>query len=311
MNVEVPVVKTNAGLVKAASAGGQLLKEAMANSTYFIRDRVRELGFARKIIEPIMVTAADLDRLPNEEQPAIILEKDIEAKGFTIPFRGQGEQRYWEKDNVVITFQKIESQKLNKSKFELMTSKTPYTQLLEKRVVQEVQKVEDETLMEAFAAVLATAEKERPGAQEQVVKGGLTKENISLLIKMLARLQMIPTEANAPKPKILMTQTLKADLVNLGMIDIGDTNVSKFWNQGALGVDSLFGIPVVTTIKNDLVKDNEVYIIAPQDYFGRYFILQDHTMVIKTEADMMTFWTYAAMGLGLINTKGVCKIVLS
>jgi len=310
MRVEVPTIKTNAGLVKAAS-DASLLKQAMDNSTYFIRERVRELGFARRLMEPVNVTAADLDRVSGSEQPAIILEKDVDTKGFTIPFRGQGEQRYWEKENPVVLFQKVETERLSKSKFELMTSKTPYTQILEKRFVQEAQKVEDETFIEAFNKIITDAEASKPGTQYQEVSGGLTKENISILIKMLSRLQMIPTGPNAPKPKFLMSQTLKADLVNLGMIDIGDANVSKNWEQGTLGVDKLFGIPVVDTIKNDLVKDDEMYIVAPQDYFGRFFILQDHTLVIKTEADMMTMWTYGSLGTGFINTKGVCKIKLS
>jgi len=311
MNIrtEVPTIKTNAGLVKAAS-DAQLLKQAMDNSTYFIRERVRELGFARKLIEPKMVTPADLDRVSGSEQPAIILEKDIEATAMTVPFRGQGEARYWEKENPIVEFQKIETAKFHKSKFELMNSKTPYTKILEQRFIQEAQKVEDETMIEAFNKIITDANAKAPGTQEQHVSGGLTKENISILIKMLARLRMIPTDPKEGKPKFLMTQTLKADLVNLGMIEIGDKNVSKNWEEGTLGVDKLFGIPVVTTIKNDLVKDNEMYIVAPQDYFGRFFILQDHTLVIKTEADMIEMWTYAAMGLGLINTKGVCRIVL-
>jgi len=309
INVETPVIQQNTGLIKAAYAGGELLKQAMDNSTYFIRDKVRELGFARKIIEPIFVTSADLDRVPNNEQPAIILEKDIESKGMTVPFRGQGEQRYWEREDMVINFQKIESERINKSKFEMMTSKTPYTEVLKKRIVEEVQKVEDETLMNGLNTIVEKAEETAPGTQYQELEGGLNKTNIKILIQMLSRLKMIPP--TGPKPKILMTQNLKLELIELGMIEIGDSNVGKYWNEGVVGVDKLFNIPVVSTIKNDLVKDDEVFIIAPQDYFGRYFILQDHTMVIETKADMMNMYTYAAMGMGFVNTKGVCKIKLS
>jgi len=306
--VETPVVQQNSGLIKAINQGGDLLKQAMDNSTYFIRDRVRELGFARKIIEPIFVTQADLDRTIDTEQPTIILEKDIESKGMTVPFRGQGEQRYWESQKMAIGFQKIESERINKSKFEMMTSKTPYTEVLKKRIVEEVQKVEDETLMEGVDRIIVDAEKDKPGTQYQHVTGGLNKTNIKILIQMLSRLRMIPP--SGPKPKILMTQNLKYELIELGMIEIGDNNVSKYWNEGVTGVDHLFGVPIVATIKNDIVNDNDMYIVAPQDYFGRFFILQDHTMVIKTEADMMNMWTYAAMGLGFINTKGVCKITI-
>jgi len=238
----------------------------MDNSTYFIRQKVREKGFARKLIEPKMVTAADLDRVSGSEEPAIILEKDINATAMTVPFRGRAETRYWERENPIVLFDKIEVPRYSKSKFELISAKTPYTKILERRFVQYAQRVEDETIINSFNKIITDAEAKKPGSQLQKVSGGLTKENISILIKMLTRLRMVPTDPGEGKPKFLMSQTLKADLINLGMIDIGDKSVSKNWEQGTLGVDSLFGIPVVTTVKNDLVKDNEMYMIAPQDF---------------------------------------------
>jgi len=114
MNTETPSVKqTNANFVRKIYQSPELLKEAMENSTYFIRDKVRELGFARKLVEPIFVTSADLDRTVENDQPTIILEKDMEAKAYTLPFRGQGEAKYWEGDKFIITFQKLESDHFN------------------------------------------------------------------------------------------------------------------------------------------------------------------------------------------------------
>jgi hypothetical protein len=49
---------------------------------------------------------------------------------------------------------------------------------------------------------------------------------------------------------------------------------------------------------------------APEDYSGRFMILQDHTLVIETKADLISFFSYAAMGFGIANTKSVAKIKL-
>lgn len=311
MRTETTTVKqTNANFVRKIYQSPDLLKEAMENSTYFIREKVRELGFARKVVEPIFVTSADLDRTVENDQPTIILEKDMEAKAYTLPFRGQGEAKYWEGEKFVITFQKLESDHFNKSKFEMMNSKTDYKALLQKRIVEEMFYAEDETMITAFNAIITTAEADNPGTQYQVVSGGLTKTNIKILMQLMSKNRMMPTKGG-PKPKFLMNQTLKMELIELGMIEIGDVNVGKYWNEGTVGVENLFGIPVVDTIKSDLVKDDEMYIVAPQDYFGRFFILQDHTMVIKTEADMIEFWSYGSFGMGFLNTKGVAKIKLS
>jgi len=309
MNIQ----KTNAAFVRTIFAGDEgLVKMAMDNSTSFIRDRVRELGFARKIFEPIFVTSADLDRIPNSDEPAIILSKDMDATAYTLPFRGTGESKYWDGEDFVITFHKYESDRFNKSKFEMMNSKTKYDKLLEKRIVEAMYQVEDETVMNAVKAVIAKAEADAPGTQYLVTGEGLTKSSIKMLIQMMSKLRMIPTDpkSDKDKPKILMTTTLKQELIELGLMDIGDAGVAKHFNNGVAGITRIMGFPVITTIKDDIVANDEVYMIAPQDYSGRFMIIQDHTMVIKTEADMINFYSYAAMGFGIANTKSVAKIKL-
>ena len=310
MQTETPSIKqSNANFVRKIYQSPELLKEALDGSTYFIRDKVRELGFARKLVEPQFVTSADLDRTVDNDQPTIILEKDMEGKAYTLPFRGKGESKYWEGEKFAITFQKLESDRFNKSKFEMMNSKTDYKTLLQKRIVEEMFRAEDETMITAFNNIITAAETANAGTQYQEVSGGLTKTNIKILMQMLSRLRMMPTDGGA-KPKILMNITLKMELVELGMIEIGTDTVGKYWSEGTIGVANLFGVPVVDTIKDELVPDDEMFIIAPQDYFGRFFILQDHTMVIKTEADMIEFWSYGSFGMGFANTKGVAKIKL-
>lgn len=307
------IQKTNAAFVRTIFAGDEgLVKQAMDNSTYFIRDRVRELGFARKIFEPIFVTSADLDRIPNSDEPAIILSKDMDAQAYTLPFRGTGESKYWDGEDFVITFHKYESDRFNKSKFEMMNSKTKYDKLLEKRIVEAMYQIEDETVMNAVKAVIVKAEAENSGTQYIETGEGLTKSSIKILIQLMSKLRMIPTDPKSDKdrPKILMTTTLKQELIELGLMDIGDAGVSKHFNNGVAGITRLMGFPVITTIKDDIVANNEVYMIAPQDYSGRFMILQDHTIVIKTEADMINFYSYAAMGFGIANTKSCAKIKL-
>ena len=306
--------KTNASFVRTMfSEDTGLIKEAKDNSTFFIRDRVRELGFARKIFEPIHITSAELDRIPNSDEPAIILSKDMDATAYTLPFRGKGETKYWDGEDFVITFHKYESDKFNKSKFEMMNSKTKYDKLLEKRIVEAMYQVEDETVMNAVKAIIEAAEIALPGTQYLETGEGLTKSSIKQLIQMMSKLRMIPTnpESDKDRAKILMTTTLKQELIELGLMDIGDAGVSKHFNNGVAGITRLMGFPVITTIKDDIVANDEVYMIAPQDYSGRFMILQDHQIVIETKADMISFYSYAAMGFGIANTKSVCKVKLS
>ncbi|MDF1879623.1 hypothetical protein JHD46_08235 [Sulfurimonas sp. SAG-AH-194-C20] len=303
--------ETNVIVAKRLTSGDPaLFKSAVDRSTTFIRSRVREKGFARNLFEPTYVTAADLDRAVDSDMPIMILEKDMEARAYTVPFRGTGEAKYWDSKNFIITFHKYQSDQFTKSKLEMMTSKTSYDKLLENRIVEAMYRVEDEVVIKAMNAVVAEAETSKPGSQYLEVTGGLDKENLKIIIKMLSRLKMIPTEpgSDKDKPKFLMNTTLKQDLIDLGQLEIGDVGVAKNFNQGVTGVNRLLGLPIVTTIKDDLVPDDELFLVAPQDYSGRFMILQDHTLFVETKMDMISFQSYAAMGFGIVNTNSIVKL---
>jgi hypothetical protein len=73
---------------------------------------------------------------------------------------------------------------------------------------------------------------------------------------------------------------------------------------------------VVSTIKREIVDDvaggtrRSVYAFAPQNYLGVFFLLQDATLYIKQEADIIEFWSYAAPGIGIGNTLATQRIDL-
>ena len=49
-------------------------------------------------------------------------------------------------------------------------------------------------------------------------------------------------------------------------------------------------------------------VFAPTQYLGQMYILQDAMVYLKTEADMLSFKTYEAIGLGIGNTNGAVVI---
>lgn len=52
-----------------------LVKEAGAAMSAFVRQKLRETGFTRKILTPQMITASDLDR-GLDDQPRVIIERN-------------------------------------------------------------------------------------------------------------------------------------------------------------------------------------------------------------------------------------------
>jgi hypothetical protein len=105
-----------------------------------------------------------------------------------------------------------------------------------------------------------------------------------------------------------MTKELYYDALALPATSVGDVIASRHYDEGIESENHLYGFPVITTIKRDILPPNTMYVFGPQEYLGNFFLLQDATLFIKQEADMIEFWSYAAPGIGIGNTRAVTRV---
>ena len=144
---------------------------------------------------------------------------------------------------------------------------------------------------------------------EDAVAGDLTYgKSVPLSKELIAQMFQAMTAKKLPIGKMLMSKTTFMEALKFDYTDVGNDIVSRHYDKGLEGEDKLFGVPVVTTIKNDIIPDNTIYLFAPENYLGNFFLLQDATLFIKQEADMIEFWSYSSPGIGIGNTKGVIKL---
>jgi hypothetical protein len=120
-----------------------LEKEASVAMSAFVRQKLREDGFTRKILPPTMITAAELDRQLTEE-PTVIVEKEPDSIAANLPFLARPVPRYFTGVRYPVTFQKIQSAEFSKSKFELATYRTDIRTVLQENSVKDLQKQEDQ-----------------------------------------------------------------------------------------------------------------------------------------------------------------------
>lgn len=266
-----------------------LTKEAGVAISAFVRQKLREDGFTRKVLNPITVTAAELDRQITEE-PTIIVEKEPDSVAANLPFLGRAELRYWKTARYPVTFQKITSAQFNKSKFELATYRTDIRTVLQENSVKDLQKQEDVNFYNNIIT-MATAQ-----SNVFTLTGGFTKANLMAGIKNLLNYQL-------PVGCILMTQSMYADLLTFPATEVGSPAASDlFRGQGSL--DNFFGYKIITTNKSDILPTNQCIVFAPQEYLGQFYALQDACVFLKVEMDMIEFTTYEAIGLGIGNVNG-------
>lgn len=285
------------------------VKEAQEQASLYIRQKLYEDGIVRRLFEYRTVTADELDPLMDSDQPSIICELEPDATQATfVPFKGTGNRMYYNGKRFRVPFGKVEAERTTKSKFELMTIRMPIQQWLQENQIKAVQQEEDRHFLDTCediidrATTLAASDSSAP-VQYVEYTGSSFKDAFTEGMKALTKLRL-------PVGKVLMHKNTFIDSLKLKMDEISFNPLEERFRRGIEGEDSFLGVPVVTTIKDDLVPENVLYFFTTQDYFMKFFLLQDATLFLKTEADMVTFHTYEAPGIGIGNVRGVVKVVL-
>lgn len=296
MNIETTNVQfLNQSFIDKIDQG--LVKEAGAAMSAFVRQKLRETGFTRKILTPQMITASDLDR-GLDDQPRVIIEKEPDSVAATMSLSGQPTVRYFRGSRYEVPFYKIQSERFVKSKFELATYRTDIRNILQENSVKDLQKQEDEN----FFSGLREIQKTERGSEIMATTGDRITDRVMSLVQTLVKDHQKPG-------KILMSQSLYLQMLREPATQLGDAVAAKHFNTGSM--DSFYGFEIVTTIKGDILSSEEgknlgdvVAVFAPEEYLGQFYSLQEPTVFLEAKADMIEFQTYESIGIGIGNTKG-------
>ena len=275
-----------------------MVKEAEVAASSFVRQKLREDGFARKIFQPRLIAATDLHRQTTEE-PTIIVEKEPESIAASIPFHGRATPRYFASKRYPVTFSQITSDEFKKNKFELMTAGVDIPTILQENSVKDMQTQEDVGL---YSSLLNVA-----GAAGNIFTlSGTTSTNY--VQQFVAGIQQLLAK-QLPLGNILMTQSMYYNLLKQPATQIGSALASDLV-RGSTGLDGLFGNKIITTIKNDIIPDNQFIVFTAPQYLGQMYLQQDATVFLKTEGPNLSFYAYESIGIGIGNVNGfvVCNL---
>ncbi|WP_304024460.1 hypothetical protein [Desulfovibrio piger] len=287
-----------------------MINEFPNTLSLYIRQKLYEDGILRRLFESRTVTADELDPIvepdgvSTDDMPSIICEIEPDASQATfVPFKGTGERRYFHGKRFRIPFAKIEAERITKSKFELMTIRMPITDWLKENQVKMIQEEEDSKFIDTLNEIVADNAAEQAVSVATSTAANTFKDAFAEGMKAMIRMRL-------PLGKVLMHKNTYIDSLKLKTEDIGFAPQEARFNRGVEGEETFLGLPVVTTIKDNLVKENEIFFFTQPEFFIKFFFLQDATLFMKTEADLIHFHTYESPGLGIGNTKGVVKVTL-
>jgi len=285
-NLFIERLDTTEGLQKTAAAGAA-----------FVRAKIREIGFARRILPPESVTRADTTRSTEHDTLIKIVDIEHDSKAKAVNFASEADERYIQGKRYALPFFKVESEKFVKSEGELLAYDYPITKVIEENSVKDIQRIEDEKFIEYAEAAVAITGKRIVSSATAV-----DRKELNSLFKMIDYDQLISAT-------VLMNTVDFDDYMVQPATEIGSPAASEITVNG-YKYPTMLKRKLVVTNKHDIVLPGEIWAFTDPAYLGNFFILNDVKFWIKKEADLVIWktWEYVAEGFG--NIKSIAKIEL-
>lgn len=285
-NLFIERLDTTEGIQKTAAGGAA-----------FVRARIREIGFGRRILPPENVTRADLTRSTEHDTLIKIVDIEHDSKAMALNFASEADERYIQGKRYALPFFKIESEKFVKSEGELLAYDYPITKVIEENSVKDIQRVEDIQFINYADAAIAVTGKRLVSAATAV-----DRKEMNSLFKMIDFDKLTVGT-------VLMNTVDYDDWMVQPATDVGSPLASEMTVEG-YKYQTIMNRKLVVTNKTDIILPGEIYAFTEPAYLGNFFILNDVKFWIKKEADLVIWktWEYIAEGFG--NIKSIAKLEL-
>ena len=296
--------EVNNALVDQLSADDQsIVKQAQNAVNDFIRIKMREDGFLRRIIPPVQITNDELDRQVDTDKPVKIVDKEPESPAaITVPFATLPRGKYIRGGRFRVMFARIQTPKFIKDIDELRTWDMDIRQVLSDNAIKDMLAEEDGTFITEVNALLVGADLAVPATgtiQWRTIAGGVTRDTINDALKILPQ-----TPSRLESATMLVNSVTAKELQKWTRDEVGGDLAQEIVEEGFME-RKWFGVRVLITIKRDLVPDNTAFFFAEPKFFGKFFVLEDTTMYIDRKAFMLEFFAWETIGVSIANVAAV------
>lgn len=290
------------------SPAGEVVKMASASTTKVTRTQVREEGFQRAILPYDPVTNAELAYLGDSELAGVWFEMEPDSPpARSIPYNATPNTFAYRAEKYIVLLSIISTEEATKNIHELRNYKTDIRQIVSDNMLRDIHTEEDVSFITTVDRIvgsqvsLSTA----PGIEVQNVnlEGSFSRQT-------LKRAQSFLTERRLPPGVFLVNQRTANELLGWHHDEIGGTLAQEIMLRGhkALNKFELFGVPYISTIKNDLVLNGYMYQFAEKQFLGNALMLDDIKVTIKREYEVIRMRAQETVGFTIGNTRGVQKL---
>jgi len=148
----VSKLDSEAGKEKIAALGGD-----------YIRDRLREESFARKILPPKSVSRSDLQVSVSHDTLVKIVEVEPQSRAMSLSFRGQPSVKYYTGPRFEVPFHTVGSERYEQTEQELMAYTMPITEIIRRNIVNDIQEVEDTVFLNHMESACQSLQQDAQG----------------------------------------------------------------------------------------------------------------------------------------------------
>jgi len=298
----------------------------------YIRDRLREVAFSRKILPPQQVTRADCQRSVNHDTLVKIVDIEPKSRAMAITFRGQPTARFIRASRAEIPFFTISSEKFEKTEQELLAYEMPITKVIEDNSVKDIQEIEDREFTIHIEAAIQAIQKDANGGTVKTLNAATVQAGSTIEFSVrkgeLARLAVTNTATVLPVQRpdfvqlfkmldgnrlraemVLMTEVDWDDILQWTTEDVGNKIQSETTVEG-YKYNLLLGRSYCRTIKTDILRPGNVYCFTKPDFFGKFYILNNTKFYIDKIANLITWQSWEDIAMSVINIAAVRKLEL-
>ncbi len=297
------ILDTTDGLVKKASA-------ATSKAT---RTQIHEEAFGRAIMSFDEITNGELDYFGDSELPAVWFELEPDSPpARRVPYNDTPNTYGFRAEKYIVLIATITTEELVKNVNQLRGYKTDIRQIVNDNMLRDIHVAEDvyflseaDRIVGSAATAYNTVESAAPGVYQNVNMGAATFNR-----KGLARAVSYLTDRQLPFAVGLVNQRTANELLRWGRDEMGGDLSQSVARVGLKAFEKfeVFGVPFISTIKNSLVANGAMYQFAPRDFLGNALMLEDITVTIKREYDIIRMRASEQVGLTFGNPKGIQKL---
>ena len=278
----------------------------------YVRDKLRENSFARKILPPMMVTKADMQVSVNHDTLVYIDEVEPDSRAMAMSFRGQPTARFISAKRYEIPCFTISSERFEKTEQELMAYRMPITKVIEDNSVKDIQEIEDHrfiTYVEAAVQATSKIVKGELATDDVDANGANTGTAFSLQRGDLVKLFKQLDGQRRRLAKVLMNEEDWDDVLSWTIEDYGDTVQGKVVVDGYT-YDKIMGRMIIRTLKTDILQTGNIYGFTAPEFLGKFLVLNNTKFYIDKVANLIMWQAWEDIGMGLGNVSSIAKLEL-